>query len=238
MVGGADAGIGHRELAVLPQCNEVGQGLDRRVGRHDEDGRHALDMADRGEGGAPVVGRVAVDGRHRDQRVGRDQQGGAVGRGAGDDVAADHAARAGLVLDDDGGAQHLAQLVGDDARGDVDVPARRIGRHDLDRLVESLGQGRSRPESEAEKGPENRYQAHELPPVYDWEEPRRTSIAAQRADARAARVAASQSAGGRCCAHGRAASSRAPSRSTSVSAPHLPTTCTEVGRPSVPKPDG
>ena len=42
---------------------------------------------------------------------------------------------AGLVLDQHGDAQHVLQLVGDDARGDVDVPARRIGRHDADRLV-------------------------------------------------------------------------------------------------------
>ena len=71
----------------------------------------------------------------RDQRVGRDQQVVAVGRRAGDDVAADHARGAGLVLDQHGDAQHVLQLVGDDARGDVDVPARRIGRHDADRLV-------------------------------------------------------------------------------------------------------
>src|SRR6185503_5572152 len=43
---------------------------------------------------------------------------------------------------------------------------------------------------------------------------------------------------GRCCAQGRAASRSAPSRSTSVSWPQRPTICTEVGRPSVPKPDG
>src|SRR5450755_3612807 len=44
--------------------------------------------------------------------------------------------------------------------------------------------------------------------------------------------------GGRCCPHGRACSRSAPRRSTSVSAPHLPTIWTEVGRPSVPKPEG
>ena len=77
--------------------------------------------------------------------------------------AADHARGAGLVLDQHGDAQHLPELVGDDARGDVDVPARRIGRHDPDRLVGNFRGGRARDRS-GQQAEQRRFDRMTFPP--------------------------------------------------------------------------
>ncbi len=119
--------------------------LVRRVGAHDEHLAALAEAGDRDEVLDRVVGQLLVEvlvGGVR--RVGRDQHGVAVGRGARRRLRRHHPARAGLVVDDDrllgvGGdrrAERARQLVGGAAGSE---------RHDEgDRMVGILGLGEYR----------------------------------------------------------------------------------------------
>ena len=67
------------------------------------------------------------------------QDGVAVRIGLGDDGFADGAAGAAAIFDDELLAEHLAELVVDDARGGVGAAGRRIGHHDPHRPVGIFG---------------------------------------------------------------------------------------------------
>ena len=124
------SGIG---LGVVDELLE-GLGLEVRIG--DE---HA--GVGRGDGNVDEVAHrievaAAVErGRDRQARDHRHQERVAVGGRLGDDRGADHGALAGLVVDDDGLAELLAEILGDHARHDVGGAAGRIGHDELDGLA-------------------------------------------------------------------------------------------------------
>ena len=122
----------------------LGQVLQRgrarlRVG-HDQHRRHAQqrhvgELLDR------VVGLLGHgEGADRQRRAVRQHQRVAVGRRAHHVHAAQRAAGTGLVVDDDRGAQRLAQRLGDDTRDDVAGAAGGKGDDDADRFVRVGGQ--------------------------------------------------------------------------------------------------
>ena len=74
------------------------------------------------------------------------------GAGLGDELAGDHAAGAGLVLDDERLAERLREPRRDELRGGVDVAARRVGHDQSHRLVRPLLRGRRRRGAEREHG--------------------------------------------------------------------------------------
>src|SRR5262249_16267496 len=63
----------------------------------------------------------------------------------GDHVGAEDGAGAALVLDDDGLAQALARLLGDNARHAIGPAARRVRHHELYRLAWVIGRAGSPP---------------------------------------------------------------------------------------------
>ncbi|MEZ0048628.1 hypothetical protein ABIA42_007507 [Bradyrhizobium sp. USDA 327] len=71
-------------------------------------------------------------GREQHRAVGTDEQRVAIGCRLREGLARDHAAGAGLVLDDEGLAELFLELVGDDACGAVDIAAGGIGHDQLD----------------------------------------------------------------------------------------------------------
>ena len=82
-----------------------------------------------------VVRHLRVDADvDRERRDVAEQQRVAVGRRLGDGVGADHAARAGAVVDDDRLAERLGQRLLHDARIEIDRAARRERHDDADRL--------------------------------------------------------------------------------------------------------
>ena len=128
---GAARRIAH--LLGLGLGDELGDGLDpdRRIAhqglvelggdRH----RHQVVHLER---------HLLVDMRiHRDQRIGTEQPGVAVGRGARDLGGAEVAAGAGLVVDDDRLLQRDLHLLGRLAHDDVARPAGRKRQHDANR---------------------------------------------------------------------------------------------------------
>ena len=106
----------------------------RRV--HHQHVRNAGDERDRHEVLDRVVRHLRIERRIDRLRADRShQQRVAVGRRLGDEVGAEVAAGAGLVLDDEGLAERLAELRREGAREDVGRPAGRERHDDADRLV-------------------------------------------------------------------------------------------------------
>ncbi|MHC2720714.1 hypothetical protein ACVMGE_003201 [Bradyrhizobium diazoefficiens] len=135
MIGGAGAGRGHRQLTglALGEVDEFLEIVGLDGGMHLEHQRRHRDGRDRQEILLPVIGIALVDlGREQHRAVGADEQRIAVGRRFRESLARDHAAGAGLVLDDEGLTELFLELVGDDARGAVDIAAGRIGHDQLD----------------------------------------------------------------------------------------------------------
>jgi hypothetical protein len=126
-------GARNRHLAGLRlrQRNEVGHALQRRVGVDDEELGRLAQIADRLEARERIeveLAHVRIDENRRrteKQRV-------AVRRGPGDDVGADHGARARPVLDHEGRALGAVDLLGHEARDDVGRSSGRIGIDELD----------------------------------------------------------------------------------------------------------
>ena len=101
--------------------------LRRNRGRDDEHALRVRDLGDRREILDRVVGHLAqrrVDAVRRDVA---EQQRVAVGRGPGDELGADRAVGAGLVLDDHRLLQPLVELLRDDARHGVVAAAGEVG---------------------------------------------------------------------------------------------------------------
>ena len=123
-------GLLHR-VAPLPQRrDEFLQVLCGEILPRDNDCRGMGGEADRHEVGDGIVFEVRRQHRSCDMRAHRrGKQRIAVGCGSRDARAADRATGAADVLDDDGLAQDLRHLVGDDARHDVAGAAGRE-RHD------------------------------------------------------------------------------------------------------------
>ena len=153
----AGTGGGERVLArvLLRQRDQVGDGLHRQVEPHHQHIGHRPQHGDGGEVLVHVEGELAVE-RRRDRLRGHgiEADGVAVGCGAGDRLAADIAAGAGLVLDDELLPGHLRELGADDARERVGRPARREDVDVAHRLVGpvALGAGEARGEERAGQG--------------------------------------------------------------------------------------
>jgi hypothetical protein len=102
------------------------EGRERLRGHGWVDGEHhrlGRDLQDRGEVAHRVVGQARQQRRVHHVRDGGEQQGVAVGRGAGDVFGADRGGGAGAILDDDGLAPGLEQLLRQAARDEVHRPA-------------------------------------------------------------------------------------------------------------------
>ena len=114
---------------------------------HQRDRREVLDR---------VVGQVVAHVRRDADRAERgEEQRGAVGLRLRHVVGADRAVGAGLVLDDDGLAEDVLDLVGDQAADEIGRAAGREGDHDVDRLVGKvlrLHGGRGRGEQQQSRG--------------------------------------------------------------------------------------
>ena len=125
---GVLAGVG------LHHGGELAHVARRELGLHRE---HQVGQADLGDG-LEVLQRVVGDlgEQRRVLDVGGDghEQRLAVGRGAGDLLAADHAAGAGAVLDNDGLAPELGELAGEQPAGEVGGAARGKGHDHPDGL--------------------------------------------------------------------------------------------------------
>ncbi|MOA02496.1 hypothetical protein D3C78_1219490 [compost metagenome] len=128
----ARAGRGKGVLAGvgLGQGDEFLHGLGRHAVVNDEHAGHGHHVGDGGEILDRVIGQLGDDGRvgavrgHRGHAYGV-----AIGRSLGNGIGTDGAARAAAVLDHHGLAQHLAHLVGQQARDHVGRSA-RAERHD------------------------------------------------------------------------------------------------------------
>ncbi len=114
------------------------QQLLQRIGREGRMGHHHLGRrADQGDRREALHRIVLCLGVHRridavghvsvEQRI-------AVGRRARDDLRAEHARRAGPVVDDHGEARGLLQLLRDQAPGEIGAAARRVRHHEADGL--------------------------------------------------------------------------------------------------------
>ena len=114
-------------FAVLLQVIEKrAQVVGRKILAGDDHGRRMSREADRLEIARRVVFHVRRQHRRRDMRAhAAGEQGVAVRRGAGDAGRADRAAGAADILDHQGLAEHLAHLLGDDARHHITRAARR-----------------------------------------------------------------------------------------------------------------
>ena len=145
MLGAAVARRGIEQLAGLRlgQCHQVGDRLGRMRRRDHQQLRHRGQQRDRGEVLRRPERHLGLDQRIDRMGEGAQQQGAAVGRGLGHNLVADHAGGAGLVLDDDGGAQCLLQGILDEPRRRVGAAARRIGHDDPDLPGKTLGANRS-----------------------------------------------------------------------------------------------
>ena len=138
MIGGAGAGGGHRNPPgpCLGLRHEFAIAGHARLGGSGQHNRHRLDRPDHGQVTRRIVGRVLRCGRcHRDRAGGTQYQGVAVGRPLDHLGGGDHAAATGAILDDHLLAQDVCHRLRDDARGDIDIAARREGHDDAHRLV-------------------------------------------------------------------------------------------------------
>ena len=147
--GGAEARRAVGELAGvrLGVVDHLLEGLGADGGMDDEPADEVADARHRHEALDGVVGRLAQVRQDVERRVGRQQEGVAVGRRLGGGLGADHAAGTAAVLDDELLAEGLAQLFRPGPADQVGGAARRIGQDELDGLVGPalrLGRGRSR----------------------------------------------------------------------------------------------
>jgi hypothetical protein len=136
MRGRTDAAMGlFHSVALLPEHgNEFLQVLRREILSRDHDGRRMRGDADRHEVGEGIVLDVGREHRGCHMRAhGRREQGVAVRGGGGRPRAADGAARAADILDNDGLPENLGHLVGDDPRDHIAGAARGEGDDHGDR---------------------------------------------------------------------------------------------------------
>ena len=122
-----------RPRLLLHGGDEIPEARDSRLRRDDEGERAGGGERDRREASHRVVGKVALERGHRAMGRGGEEESVAVGRGLGDEVGADGAARARLVLDHDRGSQLFREARGDEARDDVGAGRGRVRDDDRDR---------------------------------------------------------------------------------------------------------
>jgi hypothetical protein len=142
-------------MVSLPAADEVEE-LFCRLGRglriNFEQQRRHRDRRDRDEVALPGIGLALVDeGREQHRTIGADEQRVAVMVGFRESLARDHAAGTGLVVDDEGLAKPLLQLLGDDAGCRVDIAAGRIW-HDQTDVTVGIGPSRHRACRESRDG--------------------------------------------------------------------------------------
>ena len=129
-------------------------------------------LRDRREVGDRVVRQRLEQALVHDERVDLHEQRVAVGLGARDALAADVAAGAGDVVDDDGLAERLRQVRGELARDEVDSRAGRVGHDQRDvllgprRLCRAAGEHRGREQRRATQPLELQSRLHRLPPHF------------------------------------------------------------------------
>ena len=128
VVGRGKAGRRPGNRARLPfrQLDQLLHRAEGRLGTRDQHHRVARHERDRGEAAHRVVRQLCEQRRVDRERVERHQQQRvAVGRGLGDELGADHLARADAVLHHHRLLPCRGQLLAHHARRDVDRPARR-----------------------------------------------------------------------------------------------------------------
>jgi hypothetical protein len=167
MIGGAGARRGHGELVgfLARKLDELLHRLRRHRRMHlQHDGRER-DHRDRHEVLPPFVGGTAGHGRRKQDRpVGAEQESVAVGIGLRDRLAADQPTRAGAILHHKRLAKLRLQLVGDDARRAVHVPAGRIRHDDLHGAIRPFLRRGRHCKSKTESGAEGGHKFHDVPP--------------------------------------------------------------------------
>ena len=124
-----------RELPgpCLCVCDQLQQRMDRERRIDDQYERHSSEAGERNEIGCRIVGKLFVErdiDRHR--RARRHEQHVSVRSGFGDGARRDDGARPGPILDHEGLAEPLLQLLGEHAGDDVGASARREGHDDSD----------------------------------------------------------------------------------------------------------
>jgi hypothetical protein len=138
----AAGGIGERRVGAAGQVHELREAAGGQARVHGEEELVRGDARHGDEVGGDVHRRALVDpGVHGEDRVLREEEGVAVGAGAGRGLRGDEAVGAGAVLDDDGLAKALGQRLGEDARGDVRGAAGGNGGDEADGAVGVGGLG-------------------------------------------------------------------------------------------------
>jgi hypothetical protein len=133
---GADVGRADVELAgvLAPVVDQLAQRLEGAARLADDDQVERGQRRHGREGLERVVGQRLEQGLADGGAAGDQQQRVAVGRGRGHRLAGDHAAGAGLVVDDHRLAQGARHVLAHGARRDVGRAAGRVGHDDADRL--------------------------------------------------------------------------------------------------------
>ena len=127
----ADAGGSHVEPARLRpgERDQLLHALCRDAGKHNEHAVRVDDQGDWGEVLQRIERELAVGERRNDHRArGADDQGVAVGCGAGPDLEADRPARAAAIVDHELLAERLRQLRRDDAGDGIERGPGRLRR--------------------------------------------------------------------------------------------------------------
>jgi hypothetical protein len=123
----------------------------RQTGIHREHGRADGDQADRREILLHLERQAGEERGNGDGRI-RHQQGMAVRIRLGDDLCAEIACGAGPIVDDEGAAQVVGELLRDGARRDIGRAAGRKSDHNTDRARRVfLREGATRPENDQDQ---------------------------------------------------------------------------------------
>ena len=173
-----DAGGAERHRIGLAECDQLLDGLGRKLRVHVRHDRRAAQQTDRIEILQRVVRQRVVQRRIGCEIAHRHEQRVAVRRGLRGGGGADHGGGAGPRLDDDLLAPVIEHLLCDDPSQDVGRSARRERHDDLDRpvriFVGRLGRGRARSKrcgdergKHGTNGPASRAKSmfHDPPPV-------------------------------------------------------------------------
>ncbi len=163
------AGAGGSEIEFaglrLGQRHQLAHVLGRHVARHDEHFRHRDHQGDRREILQRLVRHLLHALVDRERAQIDDADGVAVGRGLGDGIGAERAARAAAIVDHDRLLGQLRHALADDAGDDVVGPAGRERHDQLDgfrREILRRGERRQQRERQHRQQPANHF--HASPP--------------------------------------------------------------------------
>ncbi len=164
---GTHGAVAHLAGIALGVGDQLRNGLHVEVGRgREQEFRNVVDHGHRDH--AALVIRQLRGRQHRRDGIGRDiadHHGIAVGLGVEHLVDRDDAVGARLVLDHEGLAQDLPQLLAQDAGHDVGGAAGRVRHHDLHRLGGILVLRRGRDAEHAQQRESQPKALHPFPPV-------------------------------------------------------------------------